>query len=306
MPLLPSKFLSNWWLLSLANNSAFIAEVFNQTKVQDTSPKALIQGDIGVHVLDIAGIYFNQTITSPVLVGINNPVSLIDNIGTSGSVKYYDTFDLLLDIIKYQFRPVYPDPNTATNYSITGAIGYPVLLKSAQIQVSTETVKATLNLESDTAIAPQYFGQSANIIARTARFYDTTFTFGLIQGRVLSGDISITVDLEKVYFLGQGQSPFFAIKGYSVTGNIKLAIIPEEYITLINLYGSYERYGKLLVNTGLVQLIVAGGDAGADRVLNLGTASVLPKIEMSMQQGSIITAQVDFTSYFNRGSLPEL
>jgi hypothetical protein len=299
MPLLPSQFLSNWWLLSLANNSAFIAEQFNQTKVQDTSPKALIQGDIGVHVLDIAGIYFNQTITSPVLVGINNPVSLIGNNGTTSSVNYYDTFDLLLDIIKYQFRPVYSD-------NITTAIGYPVLLKSAQIQVNTDTVKATLNLESDTAIAPEYFGQSANIIARTARFYDTTFTFGIIQGRVMSGDISITVDLEKVYFLGQGQSPYFAIKGYSVTGNIKLAILPEEYVTLINLYGSYERYGQLLVNSGLVQLIVAGGDAGANRVLNLGTASVLPKIEMSMQQGSIITAQVDFTSYFNRGSLPAL
>ncbi len=299
MPLLPSQFLSNWWLLSLTNDSAFIAEQFNQTKVQDTSPKALIQGDIGVHVLDIAGIYFNQTITSPVLVGINNPVSLIGNNGATSSVYYYDTFDLLLDIIKYQFRPVYSD-NIAT------AIGYPVLLKSAQIQVNTETVKATLNLESDTAIAPAYFGQSANIIARTARFYDTLFTFGLIQGRVLSGDISITVDLEKVYFLGQGQSPYFAIKGYSVTGNIKLAIVPEEYVTLINLYGSYERYGELLVNNGLVQLAVAGGDAGADRVLNLGTASVLPKIEMSMQQGSIITAQVDFTSYFNRGSLPAL
>jgi hypothetical protein len=298
MPLLPSQFLSNWWLLSLATNTAFIAEQFNQSKMQDTSPKALIQGDIGVHVLDIAGVYFNQTIASPVLVGINNPVSLSNGNGAYSSVNYYDNFDLLLNLIKYQFQPVY-------DTSITNAIGYPVLLKSAQIQVSTDAVRATLNLESDTAIAPAYFGQSANIIARTARFYDTTFTFGIIQGRVLSGDISITVDLEKVYFLGQGQSPHFAIKGYSVTGNIKLAIEPSEYVTLINLYGSFERYGELLVNTGLVQLIVAGGDAGADRVLNLGTASVLPKIEMSMQQGSIITAQVDFTSYFNRESLPK-
>lgn len=297
MPLLPSKYLSNWWLLSLATNTAFIAEQFNQSKVQDTSPKALIQGDIGVHVLDIAGLYFNQTIASPVLVGVNNPVRLTNGSGQYSSVYYYDTFDLLLNLIKYQFQPVY-------DTSISNAIGYPVLLKSAQIQVSTDAVRATLNLESDTAIAPEYFGQSADIIARTARFYDTTFTFGLIQGRVLSGDISITVDLEKVYFLGQTQSPYFAIKGYSVTGNIKLAIEPAEYVTLINLYGSYERYGELLVNTGLVQLIVAGGDAGVDRVLNLGTASVLPKIEMSMQQGSIITAQVDFTSYFNRSSLP--
>lgn len=298
MPLLPSKYLSNWWLLSLATNTAFIAEQFNQSKMQDTSPKGLIQGDIGVHVLDIAGLYFNQTIASPVLVGINNPVSLSNGNGAYSSVNYYDNFDLLLNLIKYQFQPVY-------DTSITNAIGYPVLLKSAQIQVSTDAVRATLNLESDTAIAPAYFGQSANIIARTARFYDTTFTFGVIQGRVLSGDISITVDLEKVYFLGQGQSPYFAIKGYSVTGNIKLAIEPAEYVTLINLHGSFERYGELLVNTGLVQLAVAGGDAGADRVLNLGTASVLPKIEMSMQQGSIITAQVDFTSYFNRESLPK-
>jgi hypothetical protein len=298
MPLLPSKYLSNWWLLSLATNTAFIAEQFNQSKVQDTSPKALIQGDIGVHVLDIAGIYFNQTIASPVLVGINNPVKLTNGNGKDSSVYYYDTFDLMLNLIKYQFQPVY-------DTSIVNAIGYPVLLKSAQIQVSTDAVRATLNLESDTAIAPEYFGQSADIIARTARFYDTTFTFGLIRGRVLSGDISITVDLEKVYFLGQTQSPYFAIKGYSVTGNIKLAIEPAEYATLINFAGSFERYGELLVNTGLVQLIVAGGDAGADRVLNLGTASVLPKIEMSMQQGSIITAQVDFTSYFNRESLPK-
>lgn len=298
MPLLPSKYLSNWWLLSLATNTAFIAEQFNQSKMQDTSPKGLIQGDIGVHVLDIAGLYFNQTIASPVLVGINNPVSLSNGNGAYSSVNYYDNFDLLLNLIKYQFQPVY-------DTSITNAIGYPVLLKSAQIQVSTDAVRATLNLESDTAIAPAYFGQSANIIARTARFYDTTFTFGIIQGRVMSGDISITVDLEKVYFLGQGQSPYFAIKGYSVTGNIKLAIEPDEYITLINLHGSFERYGELLVNDGLVQLAVAGGDAGADRILNLGTASVLPKIEMSMQQGSIITAQVDFTSYFNRESLPK-
>jgi hypothetical protein len=190
-------------------------------------------------------------------------------------------------------------------------------MKSAAIDISTDTVKATANFEGDNRIdiATYVVDAPANLYARTARFYDVTFRIGEIgsiyfSGAVLSGAINITFDIDKVYVLGQSQSPNFAIRGYSATGNIKVALTPEMYANILDdptkIKGSEQIAGELITsplltdtNTALAGSVLEIADG---RKLILGAYSVITKMEFSMQQNNIITANIEFASYFNKSS----
>jgi len=305
MPLLNSHYLANWYKITipyynyqtkLLTYDKILVESFTQSKVQDASNKGMIQGDIGVRVMDIGTLYYTSTLSGPVIV--------------ADSSEFVDLFGLISNNILYQAG--------GTN----GTNGTTYLLKSAQIQVSTETVKATANFEGDYEINPtSYNGDTpaeVNLLARTARFYDTKFYFGTLTNYypVISGDININFDLDKNFFLGQNwggnvpsQSPYFSIRGYNATGNVKIGLTPEQYTLLagiygsnnLGLYGSYQTPGFLGVNAGNIGVSIA--DNGGFKNLNLGSYFVINKIEFSMQQNSIITATIEFNAFFNSSSV---
>ena len=298
MPLLNSEYLSNWYTLSFDNVGICIAESFSQAKVQEASPKSAIQGDIGTHIMDIGGKYYTSTVSAPVLIGYTNS-------------DVFDVFDLIGYFTTAQ-----------SNTVVYAESAY--LMESAQIEVSTEAVKVTANFQGDRRIDIATYVTSApdNLYARTARFYDVKFQIGKIGGfyfigNILSGNISIKFDIDKVYVLGKDanqnpQAPNFAIRGYSATGNIKLAITPEDYANYLDndglITGSEQLQGQLRTAPLLGESDYAGalleiapfGDSG--RKMILGSYAVITKIDFNMQQNNIITANVEFASYFNKSS----
>jgi hypothetical protein len=296
MPLLNSEYLSNWYTLSfdgigIDGTRICIAESFTQAKVQEASNKSAIQGDIGTHIMDIGGKYYTSSVSAPVLIGY-----------TSSDIL--DVFDLIGYYTTGQ-------SNTVVDSDIV------YLMKSATIDISADSVKATANFEGDKRvdIATYVVNAPANLYARTARFYDVTFRIGEIgsiyfSGAVLSGGINITFDIDKVYVLGQSQAPNFAIRGYSATGNIKVALTPEMYANILDdptkIKGSEQIAGELITsplltdtNTALAGSVLEIADG---RKLILGAYSVITKMEFSMQQNNIITANIEFASYFNKSS----
>jgi hypothetical protein len=303
MPLLNSHYLANWYKITipyyeLGNRyptyDKVLIESFTQSKVQDASNKGMIQGDIGVRVMDIGTLYYTSTLSGPIIV----PLANVRN-------EYTDLFNLISNNIAYQ------------TYGNLGLDGATYLLKSAQIQVTTESVRATANFEGDYEINPTSYNgdtpQDVALYARTARFYDTKFYFGTLTNyyAVVSGDININFDLDKNFFLGQNwgtnissQSPYFSIRGYNATGNVKIALTPEEYAVLagiygvnLGLYGSYQAPGVLGVNSGNIGVSIANN--GGFKNLNLGSYFIINKIEFSMQQNSIISATLEFNAFFN-------
>jgi len=276
MPLLNSTYLSNWYKLTLPGYGEVLAESFTQSKVQEAQNKGMIQGDIGVRVMDVGTLYYTSTVSGPILV--------------AETTEFYDIFGLITSNVDLQRLAL-----SGTNSNIA------YLLKNAQIQISTEQVRATATFEGDYALDVASYNPtgSVDLLARTARFYDTTFYFGSVTDTyaVISGDININFDLDRNFFLGQGQAPYFSIRGYNSTGNVKIALTPSQYTSLSAIVGSFENSGFLNYNSGNIGVTIA--DNGGTKNLNLGTAFVITKIEFSMQQNSIITATLEFNAFFN-------
>ena len=303
MPLLNSGYLSNWYKMSLPQYDGqgnmlpgtyeVLVENYTESKIQEAQNKSMIQGDIGVHIMDIGTLYYTTSMTSPILINYTS--------------EFNDIFDTIVYFTNIQRQP------------LNGTFGLAYLLKSARIEVTTDAVRATGNFEGDTAVASAAYNvvnQQVNLLARTARFYDTYFYFGEItdsaQFPVISGEINLNFDIDKNYFLGQmwrysddgtivpSQSPFFSLRGYSATGNIKIGLSPAQYVELTALYGE-QAPGLLVGNTGNIGVYIASykGTDFAPKILKLGTAFVITKIEFSMQQNSIITATLEFNAFFN-------
>ncbi|MFM1755258.1 MAG: hypothetical protein RL621_142 [Bacteroidota bacterium] len=293
MPLLNSEYLSNWYTLSFDNVGICIAESFTQAKIQEASNKSAIQGDIGTHIMDIGGKYYTSNVAAPVLIGY-----------TDANVT--DVFDLIGYFTTAQ-----------SNTVVRSETAY--VMKSATIDISTDSVKASANFEGDNRIdITNYVTQAPdNLYARTARFYDVRFQVGTIGGyyfigNILSGAININFDIDKVYVLGQSQAPNFAIRGYSASGNIKLAITPDDYANYLDnailITGSEQAPGELLTAPLLGNTEFAGAlleiapFVTNGRKVLLGAYAVITKLEFSMQQNNIITANVEFAAYFNKDS----
>jgi hypothetical protein len=306
MPLINSQYLANWYKLTIPyyeigaripTYDTILVESFTQSKVQESSNKGMIQGDIGVRVMDIGTLYYKSTLSGPIIVPLANEPN-----------EFSDLFNLISNNIAYQ------------TYGTLGTDDTAYLLKSAQIQVTTDSVRATADFEGDYEINPTSYNgntpSNVDLYARTARFYDTKFYFGSLTNyyAVISGDININFDLDKNFFLGQNwngvvpsQSPYFSIRGYNATGNVKIALTPEEYAVLAGIYGvnpglngSYQLPGILNVNGTNIGVSIANN--GGFKNLNLGSYFVINKMEFSMQQNSIITATIDFNAFFNSSS----
>jgi len=235
----------------------------------------MIQGSLGVRVMDVGELYWKSQIDSTALIyenGVNT-----------------DIFALLTLLWA-----------NVTNVN-TGAVPLQPLLEKATINITKDAVKCNLNLKSD---LPTYFsivtGGATEPIARTAKWYDCTLTIN--NGPIGFGGTSTSVGIESAeieletkinqrYFIGQGQTPFFSIESYKISGRITILASPADMLNVANLIPFQNRGG--LVRTGASSLVLNIGGVN----LYIGLAAMNSDYTRTIQAGDVNKITVSFTSY---------
>ena len=274
MPVLPPAYLSSLQKVSIGNNT-YILEKFNLQQFNSLSDKQMIQGSLGVRVMDVGELYWKSQIDSTALIyenGVNT-----------------DIFALLTLLWA-----------NVTNVN-TGAVPQQPLLERATINITKDAVKCNLNLKSD---LPTYFsivtGGATEPIARTAKWYDCTLAIN--NGPIGFGGTSTSVGIESAeieletkinqrYFIGQGQTPFFSIESYKISGRITILASPADMLNVANLIPFQNRGG--LVRTGASSLVLNIGGLN----LLLGLAAMNSDYTRTIQAGDVNKITVSFTSY---------
>jgi hypothetical protein len=274
MPVLPPAYLSSLQKVSIGNNT-YILEKFNLQQLNSLSDKQMIQGSLGVRVMDVGELYWKSQIDSTALIyenGLNT-----------------DIFALLTLLWA-----------NVTNVN-TGAVPLQPLLEKATINITKDAVKCNLNLKSD---LPTYFsivtGGATEPIARTAKWYDCTLTIN--NGPIGFGGTSTSVGIESAeieletkinqrYFIGQGQTPFFSIESYKISGRITILASPADMLNVANLIPFQNRGG--LVRTGASSLVLNIGGVN----LYIGLAAMNSDYTRTIQAGDVNKITVSFTSY---------
>ena len=67
MPILTSNYIASWYLVYL-NGKYRLLESWNESLQQEVNNKQMIQGDIGTHIMDIGGVYYSASLTSPIII----------------------------------------------------------------------------------------------------------------------------------------------------------------------------------------------------------------------------------------------
>jgi len=281
MPILPPELISTWYIMydtSTGNPTYRLLENWSESQSQSVTPKPLLQGDIGTHVMDIGGIKYTTTINSPVVI-----------VETNGGTDITSVFDLLLTSFNVIFDPtLQSDPNLT------------YILKSAAINIRQEGVTVDLTYWSSQpgAFQPAYISPF-DFIARTARFYDTTFVVNDsdVTGnyQIITGSINIDVNLSENYFINTGsQLPYFGIQGYTVKGNVDILATPITN-TSNNIF---DRFFVTAQSPGILNTINANTSLKIGNVqLNLGQTSVVNNSSIKMSPNQPTTVKLEFNSY---------
>ena len=278
MPVLPSAYLGSLQKVSIGSK-AYILEKFKLTQNNAVTDKPMIQGSLGVRVMDVGEIFWTSEIESAALIyenGVNT-----------------DIFGLLTrlwgNILQVN----------------SGAIPEQPLLDRASINISKDAVKVNLTLKSD---LPNYFsittGGANEPIARTAKWYDCTLTIGsgpvgfpMSLGQntttvgIESADIDFETKINQRFFIGPGQTPYFSIENYKISGRFTVFASPAEILNIANTISSQNVGG--LVRTGAGSLILTIGGVP----LYIGLAAMNSSVTRTIQAGDVNKITVSFTSY---------
>ena len=283
MPILTSNYIASWYLLNLYGKNRLV-QSWTESLQQDVNNKSMLQGDIGTHIMDIGGVWYSATIESPVII-MGQP-----------NTGLYDAFDIVLEGLAIAQNPI--------DSAIASSLDY--VLESSNITINPEGVNVTANIENSIGWPnqKQYFGNTyTDFIGRTARFYDTIFSFMGGTYLIKNAQLNIKVELDKLYFVGQSQIPTYSIKGYTVEGNAVLLTTPGSYDAqvLINLQtpGVSNPINKTIALQ--IQDQYAANGLGYRR-LSLGDYMEVPTISLNMNPGQTIEATVNFKTYFRRSS----
>lgn len=320
MPVLPSEYISNWYILRnvLNPNIAYIFESWSEDQIQNAQPKPLIQGDIGVRVMDIGGMHWKYTVQSPVLI-IENPIGNCGDENNANNMKVESAFGLLAHAMQTIQTPI-----TASN---SGLLGSPIpasnaplyLLDSGGIKMNDQGVNVSMSFVSDSrgAFLPDYVAGDVSYAARTARHYDVTLH---ISANYFSGDFQVTnmdVNFKPVisqnYLLGTDQYPYFGISGYSCSGTITFLIAPtqfEAFLTSTSGKGFMPKQSNGVLNAvksgqayRTKQFEIKIGNNSNYDAIRFGRAYVSNNINRLMSAGSLTTATVSFEAFLNSSTL---
>lgn len=320
MPVLPSEYISNWYLISNVLNPSitYICESWSEDQIQDAQPKPLIQGDIGVRVMDVGGLYWRYNITTPVLI-IENPIGNCADENNANNMKVESAFGLLA----YSMRTI-QTPIAATN---SGLLGSPIpaanaplyLLENGNIKMTDKGVDVSMGFISDSrgAFIPNYVGGNVTYAARTARHYDVSLH---ISANYFSGDfqvINMDVNFKPVinqnYFIGTDQYPYFSISGYSCSGTITFLITPtqfEAFLSSTNSRGFMPKQSAGVLNAvksssayNTKQFELKVGNSSNWDVIRFGRTYIANNVKRSMTGGALTTATVQFEAFLNSSTM---
>jgi hypothetical protein len=143
-------------------------------------------------------------------------------------------------------------------------------------------------------LAPVYNLTSDNWTAREANFYDTQIGInGAGVWNALEGKISIDVDISKNYFIGGGQIPSFAVQGYTIKGNLKLAVpLTDTTLTILQ-----QTPNELYIDSSMIQVKVAQYDLFP---LASSTPVLWSVIKRDIEAAKITSLDISFESYAKR------
>lgn len=316
MPVLPSEYISSWYILRnvLSPNIAYIFESWSESQIQDAQPKSLIQGDIGVRVMDIGGMYWKYDVKSPALI-IENPIGNCSDENNANNMKVESAFGLLA----YAIRTV-QTPIAATNSGLLGspipALNAPLyILESGKLSMDDKGVDVSMTFVSDSrgAFLPDYVAGNVTYAARTARHYDVSLH---ISANYFSGDFQVTnmdVNFKAVvnqnYLIGTDQYPYFSISGYSCSGSITFLIAPtqfEAFLTSTSGKGFMPKQYAGILNAvksstayRAKQFEIKVGNSSNWDVIRFGRAYVTNNLTRTMNPGALTTATVNFEAFLN-------
>ena len=276
MPVLPSKYLGSLQKINFGTQS-YILEKFSQTQLNQLSDKQMIQGSLGVRVMDVGEIYWTTKIDSTALVYEN---------GVNGDI--FSLISLLWDNIR-----------SANNATTTP---YQPLLEKATISINKDAVRCSTTLKSD---GPSYFsvttGNATEPIARTARWFDCSLLISSngpigFEGTstavaIESAEIELDAKISQRYFVGQGQTPYFSIDSYKVSGRMTVLASREDLLNDNN-YIKFQNRGQL-VQTGSNGLTLYIGNIP----LYIGMAAMNSEYTRTVQAGDVNKISIVFTSY---------
>lgn len=287
MPILDPKYIANWYYLVPTldpDQKPRLLQNWTESQEQALDPQPLLQGDIGLHVMNVKGMKWVNQIEAPVVI--------IDYVNQGDVVT--SIFDAIAADYNAQRGPVF-------------ANGLTYLLKNATINVNAESgVTCSANyISGEKGIFTPIFGPTPfDFIGRTAQWFDTTFFVEDVDTaindpngyRVLNGKIDIAFNINENYYEGTGQEPTFSVQGYNVTGEIEIVLAPEDWDKLIitnqicgdftySLSDSYLRIG------GCPQSSTPGVQ------LDLGSARLHGKVERKLISGQTTTVKITFHSF---------
>lgn len=278
MPLLNSSYIGTWYIVNLDNKRRLL-ESWSESKIQEVQAKRYIQGDIGTHIVDVGGYYYQANFSSPIII--------------FNGGNFSDCFDLVLQNLQIIQEP------------ITNATDLNYILDNASISINQSSVNVSASVESYKGF--NYVGNykeyapTDDFVGRTARFYDCVFTYNNNSYPVIDARIDIKVENSKNYFvpsaLGTADlTPTYGINGYSASGSVTFAITPEQFEALK--ISADQLPGYFVTTTGGVSLTVL--NQNGNRILSLGDFIFQPRVELDMKSNQIITGKVTFQTMFRR------
>ena len=318
MPIIPANYINSWYKVQdkLPPYNFYVLRNISSTLNQTVERKDYIQGDAGTHVMSIRDAVWNTTINSPILI--------IEQLDRS-SYDFLDSFDLFLQTfykLRTYFKEVTEQTETETESDIYLTTGD--LLSRASISIS-DSVDVTLtylnnfdqmfefllpgqNFVKNTE-GSQYQQSSNNpylttidYLSRLAKFYDVKFYIpeDNIEFIVKSGNINVTVDYAKMFFINSNTSqPFYKPKGYSINGEVDL-IIPADIWTSI-IKPATNDLNRVLPGQNFMQLIKEKVNCSigiADgRMFKVGLVNATSEFNLVMDSGSLPTLKVKFETY---------
>lgn len=284
MPVLDPTVISNWYRIKDEYDNFYVVQDFSMNQNSSVQNKPLVQGDIGTRIMDVGGISYTWSVSSPALV-------------TDGTVV-----GNVLTLIK----------NGWINIK-TGGIGAAYLLERGAIRINKEGVDCSASFKSDnpSSFIASYGTNGSAYIARVAKWYDSYFTFtfrGISSANLAieSAEINFDPEIGERYFVGGTQAPYFSVNSYKLSGTITFLVPPAEFYKFRGLYqtgsdapgnlaGTRSFYVTGIENANLI--IGLPGTGGFN--LQLGNASMTTEVTSSIKAGDITKVTLKFVSYAN-------
>jgi hypothetical protein len=291
MPILDRSYISNFYLFKPIDelDRILVLDTFSESEVQQSvNPTRLIQGDIGIHVINVGGSQWEAELSAPVLISPNaNVVNILEMFA-----KGYNNEN-------FQISPNYSTVSTIMTFGS-------LKLDSSNITCHISCLSDTGSITSwliPSLISDKY---TTSIIGRTARFYDTYMVIQHWSGdiglsttnyHVIEAEIKVEV-IHKDYYLIRNESynrqnkvfPEFLVEGYVVSGSITIAY-PVDDSPSVNRIESLSQHTQ-----GHNMLIYVAG-----YILDLSKGQlVISKISKEVRTNTLTTATIEFQSTSTR------